>query len=205
MRHLFLGLTTVLAVLSSNAVFGQEPASTQKPAVGQRPGSPLPSLPFFPLVPLRLQLVISKYEGQKKISSLPYMLSVNANEPSGNATHLRMGSDVPYYTTTTPSADGKVVSGSRSYSYRPIGTNIDCGVRSTDGGQFDLEMTIEDSSIQRTPQGAVPGPDSVPTFRNFRISNHVLLKDGETTQVTAAADPVSGEVMRVDVTLTVIK
>jgi hypothetical protein len=200
MRHLFLGLTTVLAVLSSNTVFGQEPASTQKPAAGQRPVST-----SMPLVPLRLQLVISKYEGQKKISSLPYMLSVNANEPSGNATHLRMGSDVPYYTTTTPSADGKVVSGSRSYSYRPIGTNIDCGVRSTDGGQFDLEMTIEDSSIQRTPQGAVPGPDSVPTFRNFRISNHVLLKDGETTQVTAAADPVSGEVMRVDVTLTVIK
>jgi hypothetical protein len=201
MRHPLPGFITVLAVLSSNAVFGQEPASTQKPAVSQRPVST-----SMPLVPLKVQFVISKYEGQKKISSLPYTLTVNANEPpGGGATHLRMGSDVPYYTTTTPSADGKVVSGLRSYSYRPIGTNIDCNARSTDGGLFDLDLTIEDSSIQRTPQGAVPGPDSVPTFRNFRTSNHVVLKDGQTTEVTAAADPVSGEVMKVDVTLTVIK
>jgi hypothetical protein len=33
----------------------------------------------------------------------------------------------------------------------------------------------------------------------------VILKDGQTTHVTSAADPISGETMRVDVTLTVSK
>jgi hypothetical protein len=33
----------------------------------------------------------------------------------------------------------------------------------------------------------------------------MVLKDGQTTQLTTAADPISGDVMRVDVTLTVVK
>ncbi len=32
-----------------------------------------------------------------------------------------------------------------------------------------------------------------------------MLRDGQTTQLTTAADPITGEIMRVDVTLTVIK
>ena len=34
---------------------------------------------------------------------------------------------------------------------------------------------------------------------------HALLRNGQKTQLTAASDPISGETMRVDVTLTVIK
>ncbi len=32
-----------------------------------------------------------------------------------------------------------------------------------------------------------------------------MLREGQTTQLTTAADPITGEIMRVDVTLTVVK
>jgi hypothetical protein len=47
--------------------------------------------------------------------------------------------------------------------------------------------------------------DSAPTLRSFSTSNEVVLKDGQTAQFTAAADKTTGEVMKVDVTLTVEK
>jgi hypothetical protein len=37
------------------------------------------------------------------------------------------------------------------------------------------------------------------------LSNTLLLKDGQSAQLTSAADKISGEVLKVDVTLTVVK
>jgi hypothetical protein len=45
----------------------------------------------------------------------------------------------------------------------------------------------------------------IPAFRSFTSSFNLLLKDGQTAQHTAATDPISGEVIRVDVTLNVLK
>ena len=44
-------------------------------------------------VPLKVQLVVSRYSGEKKIGSVPYILSVVAND--NDKTSLRMGVDVP--------------------------------------------------------------------------------------------------------------
>ena len=47
-------------------------------------------------------------------------------------------------------------------------------------------------------------PD-VPSFRNFNSAFTALLRDGQTMQYTSATDPVSGEVMKIDVTAAVMK
>ncbi len=59
-----------------------------------------------PITPLTVQVVFNEYEGEKKISSLPYMLAVNANERPGfpDTANLRMGVIVPISTDK----DGKV-------------------------------------------------------------------------------------------------
>jgi predicted small secreted protein len=44
-----------------------------------------------------------------------------------------------------------------------------------------------------------------PAFRSFKGVNTVLLKDGQTRQYTVATDRVTGEVLKVDVTLKVLK
>lgn len=136
------------------------------------------------LTPIKVQVVISRFEGDKKVSSLPYTLALTANE---RGVSLRMGSQVP-----VPSATG--------FSYQSVGTNIDCTATSTDDGRFKVRVSISDSSVmeRRTP-------DSPPTLRNFNTDNEVVLKDGQSAQYTAAADKTTGEVVKVDVTLTVEK
>lgn len=139
-----------------------------------------------PSTPLKVQVVISRYEGDKKVSSLPYILTVAANE---GRVYLRMGSQVP-----VPQANG-------GFTYMNVGTNIDCSAASTDDGRFKVEVRVEDSSIMQAARGA----DLAPTLRNFSTSNAVVLRDGQTAQFIAAADKSTGEVVKVDVTLTVEK
>ncbi|HET9942602.1 MAG TPA: hypothetical protein VFR05_04635 [Terriglobia bacterium] len=139
-----------------------------------------------PLTPLKVQVVIARYEGDKKVSSLPYILAVTANhEPGAN---LRMGSQVP------------VPMGQGSVDYKNVGTNIDCGATSTDDGRFRVYVSIEDSSVMERRSNDFP-----PTLRTFLFRNTVVLKDGQTAQFTAAADKVTGEVVKVDVSLVVEK
>jgi hypothetical protein len=97
-----------------------------------------------------------------------------------------------------------------SYSYRSVGTSIDCTARPVSGGVFRVMLAVSDTSVfmpERTPDSASPTSrvPGVPAFRTFTSNFNLLLKDGQVAQHTAATDPVSGEVLRIDVTLSVIK
>jgi len=45
----------------------------------------------------------------------------------------------------------------------------------------------------------------IPTLRSLFTNNSVVLKDGQSAQFTAAADKMTGEVVKVDVTLSIDK
>jgi hypothetical protein len=158
------------------------------------------------LVPLKLQIVVSRNMGEKKISSLPYTLWVTANHKG--ATSLRMGVEVPIVQTVFGGAKDDASIARSSYSYRNVGTNIDCHATTAPEGAFSVGITLVDTAIQfdgkegTRASGTMPG---VPSFRNFTSNFNILLKDGQTAQYTAATDPVTGEVLKVDVTLTVLK
>ena len=148
-----------------------------------------------PLVPLKLQVVIARYEGDKKVSSLPYSMSVTAN---GDPVRLRMGSQIPVPTTNYQGASNNTPA--TSYTYHNVGTNIDCSAKTTDDGRFSVFVGIEDSSVAERR-----ATDAIPTLRNFSTQNTAVLRDGQTMQFTAAADKTTGEVVKVDVTITVEK
>ena len=139
-----------------------------------------------PLTPLRVQVVISKFEGDKKVGSLPYTLAVTANDPNG--INLRIGAEIP-----VPGEYGAV-------RHLMVGTTIDCLATSTDDGRFKLEFRIQDSSIMERRNAEI-----TPTLSTFSTSNAVVLRDGQSSQFLSAADKLSGEVVRVDVTLTIEK
>ena len=96
-----------------------------------------------------------------------------------------------------------------SYSYRDVGTNIDCQAQDVGNGLFNLVMTVEDSTIHldRSPESAEEKKmlRDIPAFRSFRASFAMVLRDGQTMQYASATDPISGEVMRVDVALSLAK
>ena len=174
-----IGLTILLAAFSRQpAAFAQE-----KPT----------------LVPLRVQLVVSRQIGEKKISSLPYALWVTAN--GGKMTNVRMGVQVPVATTMT-TKEGVTTP---SYNYRDVGTNIDCQATSQGDGVFTLDIRLNDSSVSFDPKDSGPALKGIPAFRNFTSNFSILVKDGQTAQYTSATDPLSGETLKVDVTLNVLK
>lgn len=189
-------LIFVLAVLfASHSLAAQEkPAATVEAAQASADQQ----------IPLRVQLVVSRYQGEKKISSIPYTLSVVAN--ARESTSVRMGVQVPVPTTVFKESSGGSAPVT-SYNYRSVGTNIDCVARTINTGTFRLDLTVEDTSVfvPEKEGPVVAAATGVPAFRTFTSRFNVLLRDGQTGQYTAATDPVSGEVLRVDVTMNVLK
>jgi hypothetical protein len=191
----FITACAIVCALVSGGVstFGQESSgAAPQPAPQGAPAGPR-------LTPLKVQLVVARYAGEKRVSSLPYLLWVTANDRM--TTNLRMGVDVPVSTTT-----GQEVIG--GYSYRNIGTSIDCVATSADTG-FNVIITLSDSSIQFESAEGSTAPKTklanAPAFRTFTSKFSILLRDGQTAQYTTATDPLSGEVLKVDVTLNVLK
>lgn len=155
-------------------------------------------------ISIKVQVVVARYQGDKKISSLPYTLTVNMDERNRNSgqANLRLGTQVPITTNARQSNDGNAPL-VPTVQYRDVGTSIDCIATALDDGRFKLNLTVEDSSVESGP-GSGSSPTH-PAFRSFRTSDTVLLRDGQTAQYSTATDRVSGDVVKVDVTLNVIK
>jgi hypothetical protein len=155
------------------------------------------------LVPLKVQLVVSRTSVEKKvISSLPYTLWITANDKK--TTSVRMGVQVPIVVSTFGRSNDPT-SAVPSYQYRDVGTNIDCMAMGQADGAFSLDIKLNDSSVSfdsKDPNQALKG---VPAFRNFTSNFNILVKDGQTAQYASATDPVTGETLKVDVTINVLK
>ena len=154
-----------------------------------------------PVTPLKVQVVIARYQGEKKISSMPYLLTMNV----GQRSNLRMGTQVPVSVTSIDSrtTDGKAIPPPGAIQYRDVGTNIDCSAQALDDGRFQMGITVDDSSVYGDEQASTPKGN--PSFRSFRTVNSMVIRNGETFQFTAATDKVTGETIKVEVTLTVLK
>ena len=151
------------------------------------------------VTPLKVQVVIGRYQGEKKISSMPYTLTLRGNDHA----NLRMGARIPVMMLMMSNVPKEAPTGG-PIQYQDVGTNIDCASTMLEDGRFQLLVTVDDSSVYSDePQGAAP--KSNPSFRSLRASNTMVLKNGETGQFTTATDKVTGETVRVDVTLTVLK
>jgi hypothetical protein len=159
-------------------------------------------------VPVDVEVVISRYQADKKVSSLPYALTVNARYQevrNQDRTILRMGGQVPVPVMAPPASPvGQPSPFPGPVQYKDIGTQIDCAARPLDDGRFELFISVEDTAVASTPATTTQQP-ALPALRTFASSNTIVLRDGQTRQFTAAADRITGEIVRVDVTLRVAK
>jgi len=201
----FAGLVVLLTALCATGAPAQELIPPpQQPAASK-------NTPNTPPVPVRVTVTLGRYQGEKRISSMPYVLGVMASGwGQGPRTRLRMGTDVPVVQTIFGGADNKAAAPQSSYTYRNVGTFIDCNATyEQSSGVFQLVLTVSDSSIgldaaQKKTGASAIAPD-IPAFRTFSSEFTAVLRDGQTMQYTAATDPVTGEVTKIDVTLNVMK
>jgi hypothetical protein len=151
--------------------------------------------------PIKVQIVFTEFDGDKKISSMPYSFTVISDEKMGGnySTSVRTGVRVPI----------ELESKDQKTTYLDIGSNIDCGIRTEDDGRYHLYLTFDRSALypNKSAEGEriVNSPGGQPLIRQFRTSENLLLKDGQTSENLLATDPLNGHTLRVAVTINVQK
>lgn len=177
--------------------------SQDKPKAEDKPRAEAPT------TPVRATIVFTEHDGDKKIKSLPYTLYINAPDSAEfkGWVKLRVGSRVPVYTGGDKG----------SMTYLDVGTNIDARASRTPENYFLTYLRLERSwvegdvlvPVQKPPEATVPDPHAgsfrEPIVRQFTSELDLKLRDGQTLESTMATDPISGKVLKVEVTLAVVK
>jgi hypothetical protein len=139
---------TVLAFLFATGPIagGQEKQSSDTPQKAQAGETKLVQSERS-ILHLKVTVVFNEYDGEKKVSSLPYVLFLKPEGITGPRPFVgivRMGVKVPIWTGSKDSA----------ITYQDVGTNLDCMARATEDGRYLLELTVERSSVYPTPTDA---------------------------------------------------
>jgi hypothetical protein len=154
-----------------------------------------------PGIPIKVQIVLSEFDGDKKISSMPYSFVSLADDKHWSTynTSLRTGVRIPI------EIEGK----DQKSTYLDVGMNIDCGIKTEDDGRYFLRLALERSSLypNKSAEGErlVANPGGQPLVRQFRTSESLILKDGQTSENLLSTDPLNGHTLRVSVTINVQK
>jgi hypothetical protein len=194
-----LGTLMALGVITGNgrAQETPKPEATKPPDAARQVKDAEPRNPG-PSATLRVQVVIVRFQDEKKLASLPYGFVVTAD---GKA-FVRMGVDTPVPVTSHTATDKGDDKPATSFQYRNVGTDIDCAARDLGEGRYQLRLTVVNSSALTGPGSRVEG---APVFRRFETRLDPVLRDGQSVQTVAATDPVTGEVVKIDVTMNVVK
>jgi hypothetical protein len=160
--------------------------------------------------PVKVQIAFSEFEGDKKVKSLPYTVYINAPDApewrSGSFVKLRVGSRVPVYTGGTTG----------SMTYLDVGTNIDARAAYSGDGRLLLQMNMERSWVEGDVSVPVAKSDGSasetssghfrePIIRNLRSELDLKLREGQSVESTIATDPISGKVLKIDISFTIVK
>jgi len=160
--------------------------------------------------PVKVQIVFTEFEGDKKVKSLPYSLHINAPDApewkSSSFVKLRVGSRVPIY---LGGATGNM-------TYLDVGTNIDARSAYTGEGRLLLYLKIERSWVEGgasvpvaksdgSASEASSGHFQEPIIRQFVSELDLKLREGQSVESTMATDPLSGKVLKIDVSFTIVK
>jgi len=200
-RSVVMGVA--LATLASAAPSAQEQsAQASATSQGTATAEQTRERRLASIVPLKVTIVLSKYQGEKKTASEPYELSLRTD---GNKASIRMATQMP--AEPAPPAPPAPPGAARPAPRPNPFTNIDCSATSLDSGRYAVTVTIEDSSIYEDNQRNADGSKTERrrSVRMFRTTNALVLRDGQSTEFTAATDKSSGEMIKAAVTLTVVK
>jgi hypothetical protein len=165
---------------------------------------PKPEDRALPATPLKVQIVFTEFEGDKKVKSLPYtMVFAAGSHRDAEVAKLRVGSRIP------------VLAGKNGeFQYVDIGTNLDCRAEHLEDGRYGLKLSLERSWVQAEvhlgadqPAGTSGGGGdySQPVIGGYRTDSYLIARDGQTVETTVATDPLNGKQLKIELTLTAPK
>jgi hypothetical protein len=91
--------------------------------------------------------------------------------------------------------------------YRNVGTAIDCRAEISPDGLYSIFVNVQDSSIFTADGESKPPLKMVDplAFRTFSMNNTLRMREGQSRQLGVATDKITGEQLRVEVTLSLVK
>lgn len=171
------------------------PVPPPPPAPPAPPGPPPPPGAVRVPVGVRIDWLLTRWQGEKRVASVPYMMVATAN--SSQTTSLRLGVQVPVATGRPDAA----------LQYQSVGQNISVAdIGTVEGNRYALRLMFEESfvyGLTATSQPVIKA-DS-PAIGTYRVDVLVTVRDGQPTLINQATDRVSGETIKLEVTVTAVK
>src|SRR5262249_8074558 len=196
-----LRATAFLFAVCASSVFAQDKSKSEEQKAEEY---------RFTLASLKVQVVFTEYEGDKKLKVLPYSFLVTTQTREGRPnTKIRVGNRVPIY-----------IGGEHNgVTYMDIGTNIDSSAECVAPGQYRLYLSMERSwvegnvmvPVEKAPSTLSGGGEShtaqfaQPVVRQYKAELTPILKDGQSIETNLATDPLSGRVVKLEVSISVLK
>lgn len=169
--------------------------------VTQVPSRPAPDTKAA--TPLKVTVVLTRNEGEKQVSRMPFTLLVNA----GQQVSANMGIQVAVpQTVMVPKVDGQtpMTAPATSFTYKQVGHNLTINASSVlADGRFNVELRLEDSGV--VPDKSTSSLPGTPSFSSFTQRTLLAMRDGQTLEFASIPNPVNGEITRITVTLDVLK
>jgi hypothetical protein len=184
-------LILAVAVLTSLGVCSAR--AQDKPKPDDRP---------LAATPLKVQIVFTEFEGDKKVKSLPYtMIFTAGTHRDAEVAKLRVGSRIP----VLAGKDGQ-------FQYVDIGTNLDCRAEYLEDGRYGLKLSLERSWVQSEvhfgadePKGSSGEGFNQPLIGGYRTDSYLIARDGQTVETMVATDPLNGKQLKIELTLSTPK
>jgi len=156
---------------------------------------------------VKVQMLFTEFEGDKKIKSMPYTSVFATTGQPADSMKLRIGNRVPLWT----GKEGGI-------QYVDVGTNLDCTAEPLADGRFGLRIALERSWIQgdvplnldQAPQAQTQAGDMIPALKEpvigqYKTTEYLVMRDGQTVETTVATDPLNGRQLKIELTLNVQK
>jgi len=206
-KHLLAGIAALFLAMCVPNLTAQEKPPAKSPDKPQTT-EPRDDEYRFMRASLKVQLVFTEFEGDKKLKSLPYtfLVTTHTRDASGEA-KVRVGSRVPVYT-----------GGGQNVTYLDVGTNIDCRAMKVSANEYQIFLSLERSwvdgdvsiPIQGVAASQVGGESHTPQFpqpiiRQYRADLSPIMKDGQSFETNLATDPLSGRTLKVEVSVSTLK
>lgn len=143
---------------------------------------------------LKMTVTLSRYTGEKKTSSLPFVLMLVSGDE--RPTTVQMSSQV---------AIPQGIQGNITYTYQSIGTSMTANAKLLEGGLCNLALTISDTQLAIESGASAPELKGLPRIQSFTTAPRLILRDGTTVSYNAGTDKFTGEIVKVDVTMNIVK
>jgi len=138
---------------------------------------------------LRVRFVETRQHGDRTISSRPCVLTLHADE---KPTKVFAGRQVSLTTSDK---------GAPTVLFKNAGVEAQVSAHSLGDGRYRLEAKFEDASVLGPSSNATSAHHENPILQTVKGESKVTLREGETVPFASAVDPVSGDLVRVDVGL----